>query len=126
MISIKTISLKSATYYLELAQENYYLDGGEQSGNWHGKGAAALGLKGRVTRAQFENLFHGYSPDGKTNQVQNAGKMGGDPKRVPGWDLTFSPTKSVSIIWEMAPEHERRANERAHAEAVQITLSIME
>ena len=126
MISIKKISPKGAEYYLELARENYYLDGGEPPGLWHGNRAAALGLKGRMTRAQFENLFHGYSPDGKTNQVQNAGKMGGDQKRVPGCDLTFSPYKSVSIIWEMTPEHERRAIERAHAEAVQITPSIIE
>ena len=126
MISIKKISHKTAENYLELARGNYYLGGGEPPGHWHGNGAAALGLKGRMTRAQFENLFHGHSPDGKTNQIQNAGKMVGDQKRVPGWYLTFSPPKSVSIIWEMTSEHERRAIERAHDEAVQITLSIME
>ena len=120
------MSIRSARYYLELAVEDYYLNGGEPPGQWHGKGAAALGLAGKVTREQFENLFYGYSPDGKTSLVQNAGQKFGYHERVPGWDLTFSPPKSVSVIWATAPEPIRRAIERAHAEAVKTSLDLME
>ena len=126
MLSIRKVSIKSANYYMELAREDYYLSGGEPPGQWHGEGAASLGLEGAVTSAQFENLFQGFSPDGKTALVQNAGQKGGYHERVPGWDLTFSPPKSVSVCWAMATDDVRRAIERAQDQAVRTALTFME
>lgn len=126
MLSLKKISIRSANYYLELAHEHYYIQGGEPPGEWHGEGAKALGLSGRVTGETFHNLFQGFSPDGTRSLVQNAGKKDGYHKRVPGWDLTFSPPKSVSVCWALAPEPMRKAIERVHEEAVRKTLALVE
>lgn len=126
MLSLEKISIRSAAYYVELAHEHYYLQGGEPPGEWHGDGAKALGLCGEVAGETFRNLFQGFSPDGTRPLVQNAGKKDGYHKRVPGWDLTFSPPKSVSVCWALAPEPMRKEIERVHDEAVRKTLAIVE
>ena len=48
MLSIDKISLKNINYYLELAREDYYLNGGEPPGQWHGKALRARLLIGFV------------------------------------------------------------------------------
>ncbi len=126
MLSLEKISIRSAAYYVELAHEHYYLQGGEPPGQWHGGGAKALGLSGQVAGETFHRLFQGFSPDGTRPLVQNAGKNDGYHRRVPGWDLTFSPPKSVSVCWALAPEPMRKEIERVHDEAVRKTLAIVE
>ncbi len=126
MLSLEKISIRAAAYYLELAHANYYIQGGEPPGEWQGAGAKALGLSGEVSGEAFQNLFKGFSPDGTRPLVQNAGKKAGYHKRVPGWDLTFSPPKSVSVCWALAPEPVRKKIERVHEEAVRMTLAMVE
>ena len=128
MLTIHKVSLRKVDYYLEMAREDYYLNGGEPPGQWHGKGAARLGLKGRVENDHFRNLFLGFSPDGEKALVQNAGKTRPDDyhQRCPGWDLTFSAPKSVSVLWSQSSPEVRRLIEAAHNEAVRVALSIME
>jgi conjugative relaxase-like TrwC/TraI family protein len=126
MLSILKTSIGSADYYLNLAREDYYLNGGEPPGQWHGKGAELMGLVGQVQAEHFQNLFAGFSPSGKVAFVQNAGQRSGYHKRVPGWDLTFSVPKSVSVCWALASADERRAIERAFEESVRTALSMME
>src|SRR5438876_1006009 len=48
-------------YYLELAREDYYLEGGEPPGNWFGSGADALGLKGVVQKNELRHLLNGFN-----------------------------------------------------------------
>ena len=93
MLSIAALSGGQGNYYLKLARDDYYLKGGEPPGRWLGEGASALGLTGQVQRAEFKNLLRGYSRDGETPLIQNAGK----PNHQSGWDLTFSVPKSVSV-----------------------------
>src|SRR3954470_22955950 len=45
---------------------------------------------------------------------------------VAGYDLTFSPVKSVSTLWAIAPPEVVAVIERAHADAVADTLSWLE
>ena len=45
---------------------------------------------------------------------------------VAGFDLTFSPVKSVSALWAVAPAHVAAAIERAHNAAVQDALAYLE
>lgn len=59
------------------------------------------------------NMLKGYSPDGQTALCQNPGE-----DHHPGWDLTFSPPKSVSIAWSNASDELRIEIESAHREAV--------
>src|SRR5436190_15176017 len=97
MLSIGPMSGGQSHYYTHLAREDYYLHGGEPPGHWHGRGAHQLQLSGQVTNDNLNLLFDGYSPDGHA-LVQNAGT----DKRRPGFDLTFSAPKSVSVLWAVA------------------------
>lgn len=118
----KPIKAGRENYYIERAQEKYYTESAEERGQWFGKGAKFLGLEGEVTTESFRNLFHGFSPDGQTPLVQNAGH----PNRCMGWDLTFSPPKSVSVLWALAPQEIRAEILRAHQRAVTQTLTQLE
>jgi len=92
MLSIGVLksSAQAGTYY---AQDDYYTKAGAaEPSQWDGKAAATLGLAGEVDRAQFEALLNGVLPNGVTL------KRGQDGKHQPGWDLTFSAPKSVSLL----------------------------
>lgn len=112
----------SVSYYEDLAAEDYYLNGGEPPGHWKGTLAAILGLDGIIQKAQFSYLMRGLSKNGKEKMVQNADSVG----RVPGYDNVFSPSKSVSVLWAAASKEDRALIERAHDEAVEQALLLLE
>lgn len=91
MLSIVQIR-GNGSYYTTVGRDDYYLSGGEPPGVWLGSGAVALGLVGKVNETAYRNLIDGFSPDGATPLVRNAGRE----NRRPGWDMTFSVPKSVS------------------------------
>ena len=63
MLSLSKISSASGCdYYLELAREDYYLEGGEPPGQWHGQGAARLGLAGMVAGEELTRLLAAIVP----------------------------------------------------------------
>jgi len=101
-------------YYLKLAREDYYLSGGEPPGMWHGSGATALGISGKVAPQKLRNLLSGFSPNGKQSLVQNAGS----DRRQSGWDCTFSAPKSVSVLWSQLERTEQKKLEASHRAAV--------
>ena len=121
MLSIGRLSAGDVTYYLDLAREDYYLNGGEPPGRWWGKGAEALGLAGDVDREELGKLFAGFSPRGEA-LVQNAGRA----SRCPAFDLTFSAPKSLSVVWSQADAETRRAVQEAHFEAVKAALAYLQ
>ena len=108
-------------YYLDLAREDYYLDGGEPPGKWWGDAALHLGLEDTVTAASLKSLLTGRGPAGEP-LVQNAGM----PGRRPGFDLTFSAPKSVSVLWSAAPERMRQAIQEAQQAAVTEALRFIQ
>ncbi|MFC0205312.1 MobF family relaxase [Novosphingobium soli] len=99
----------AASYF---AKDDYYT--GEHSAEataWGGKGAAAIGLSGEVSKEAFENLLNGKLPDGTlVNQTAN---------RTTGIDLTFSMPKSASVMAYIAGD--KRILE-AHMAAVKATM----
>jgi Ti-type conjugative transfer relaxase TraA len=121
MLSIGAMGNGQGTYYVGLAREDYYLEGGEPPGQWIGRGSEALGLRGEVAREEFLNLFAGVDAQG-VKLVQNAG----DPKRQPGWDLTFSAPKSVSTVWAIADSETRAAIQKALFVAAKSALKTIE
>ena len=130
MLSITDLKLGDEDYYLDLA-EDYYFGGTEPAGQWIGGGCQYLGLCGRVTRDTFKRVFRGFhpfdgggpdAPDQWIPLVQSAGK----PNHQPGWDLTFSPPKSVSTIWSQASEEMRKEIEQLHLEAIKYTVDFIE
>ena len=97
MLSTKIIkNVEEAAHYF-LGQENYYTEGNslaQEHSQWWGKGAAALGLSGPVDSKPFTALLQGHLPSGQ----QLGKKVDGEIIHRPGFDLTFSVPKSVSIL----------------------------
>ncbi|EPJ7046364.1 MobF family relaxase, partial [Klebsiella pneumoniae] len=89
-------SVKSAgsagNYYTD--KYNYYVIGSMDE-RWQGKGAEALGIDGKaVDKALFTELLKGKLPDGSDlTRIQD-----GANRHRPGYDLTFSAPKSVSVM----------------------------
>jgi conjugative relaxase-like TrwC/TraI family protein len=112
MLSVGTISSVSgaASYY---AADNYYTkDSEEAAGEWFGKGTEALDLKGDVDPQVFEAVLAGDLPNGEK-------LTGGAKEHRPGFDLTFSAPKSVSLV-ALVGKDERLV--KAHGDAVKATL----
>lgn len=111
-------------YYLHLAREDYYLAGGEPPGMWIGRGAEALGLTGKVEREALSGVLAGRGPGGirlGQAQVYSDGRA-----RQPGWDLTFSAPKSVSVLWSQSDGQVRAVIQDAQAHAVRESLKYLE
>lgn len=115
MLSISP-SAGSTEYY---GADNYYFDDGRASSQWFGKGAAILGLSGEVGRDDYDAMRRGHLPNGtKLGRVKD-----GEWKHLPGWDLTFSAPKSVSVMAEVVGD---RRLISSHDKAVQEALSWVE
>ncbi|UJD92312.1 conjugative transfer relaxase/helicase TraI (plasmid) [Rahnella aquatilis] len=90
MMSISAIA-GDAGYYS--SQDNYYVLGSLES-RWLGDGAENLGLSGQVLDAEMNAMKQGVLPDGSVlSRVEN-----GNETHRPGYDLTFSAPKSVSML----------------------------
>lgn len=113
-------SLKSAgqaaSYY---ESDDYYAEGGEAPSAWFGAAAQDLGLNGEVDRKTFARALEGKLPDG----AQLGTRRGGKTEHRPGWDVTLSAPKSVSIMAEVAGD--RRLN-GAHDRAAKVALGYIE
>lgn len=121
MLSVAPLA-QGPGYYLELANINYYAEGGEPLPTWHGTAAKEFGLSGTAERSHVERLCSGYHHETEKGLVRNAGT----PERNPGHDLTFSAPKSVSVAWAMADEALRKAIGIKHEEAVREALDFIE
>ncbi len=112
---LSVVPLKSAKgaadYYA--AAFNYYA-GDAQALRWLGKGAERLGLTGVVEKEQMLALLEGKLPNGKV--LQN--KKG---EHRPGFDMTFSAPKSVSILIGLGADPELEIfHDRAVEKAIQM------
>lgn len=121
MLSISGIdSPNQAVSYYE--KDDYYVAGGAGpggQGEWYGRGAGKLGLAGTVDREQFRATLEGKLPNG----VELGRWRDGERSHYPGWDLTFSAPKSVSLLVEIAGDERLR---EAHQEAVKAALDWLE
>ena len=128
MLSVHSIKAggggSAASYYEGLAREDYYNEGGEPPGVYLGRFADSLGLTGeQVQKGELTNLLTGHHPrTGEEISTQIHTKAG----HKPGWDLTFSAPKSVSVVWATASKEDREAISRAQARAVDKALAYVE
>src|ERR1035441_6020091 len=120
MLSIGRLGITSgAEYYLDKVANNvddYYLGRGEAPGRWVGRPATTLGLAGQVNPADLRNLLAGMSASGEALGLQV------QPGRRPGYDLTFSAPKGVSLLWAFGPGEVRDAISAGHDRAVGAVL----
>ena len=91
-----------------------------QASFWRGTAAEALGLGGHVRPKRFESVLAGFVPG---TDIRLGRMREGERVHRPGWDLTFSAPKSVSL--EALLTGDRRVI-RAHDEAVRATLDWVE
>jgi len=108
-----------AEYYLDKVANNvddYYLGRGEAPGQWIGATSAQFGLAGQVDAQALRNLLAGTSATGESLGMQLR------PERRPGYDLTFSAPKGISLLWAFGPDQVRDAISIAHDRAVSAVL----
>ncbi len=127
MMSAAAMGAGQGAYYSGLAREDYYLEGGEPPGQWHGRGAERLGLIGQIETETFKQVFAGFL--GGRKLVANAGHINPKTKEMshrPGWDLSFNAPKSVSVAWSQADQETAQEIRAAHHEAVLKALEYLE
>lgn len=115
-ISAISSSAQASSYY---EADDYYAGDGLSPSDWQGAGADALGLSGEVERDQFREMLDGKMPDGQQLATTRDGKV----QHRPGWDVTMSAPKSVSIMAEVAGD---RRLVGAHDRAVKSALVFAE
>jgi conjugative relaxase-like TrwC/TraI family protein len=110
------------------AQENYYTEQKEVTGQWRGELAREWGLVGDVAVEQFTRLAEGQDPKTGEQLIRHRlassyeNEDGTTVKSVAhraGWDATFQAPKSVSVTALVAgDERIRQAHQRAVAKAL--------
>jgi conjugative relaxase-like TrwC/TraI family protein len=99
MLTLAKLAPGSEGYYLDTVArgaEDYYVGRGEAPGTWMGRGADALNLRGVVEPEDLRQILSGTAPNGAV--------LGAANRTVPGFDLTFSVPKSVSVLAALRPK----------------------
>src|SRR5580658_6908336 len=126
---------QAQTYHKEEfanAQENYYSEGDQIRGEWHGKLAKEWGLQGEVREEHFGRLAHGQHPvtgeqlvrhQTAREYVNGRGETVSTMEHRAGWDATFSAPKSVSLTALVGGDDRVH---QAHRESVKVALGEIE
>jgi conjugative relaxase-like TrwC/TraI family protein len=125
MLSIGKLGRGQERYYLDKVAEgaeDYYSGETEAEGYWLGDGAEDLGLQGKVEPAQLVGMLTGNDPS--TGEPLGLRHVEGGA--VPGFDLTFSAPKSVSLAWALGGHPVAAEVKAAHAEAVKAGLDYLQ
>jgi hypothetical protein len=145
VISIRRISLGGGYRYLmesvaagDGAAERsnglarYYATSGTPPGVFFGAGLADLdGGNGvetgtGVTEAHLEVMLAGLADPVSGMSVVGARSVPGNAVPVAGFDLTFSPSKSVSVAWALADEGTKAVIYECHRRAVEFMIGYAE
>jgi conjugative relaxase-like TrwC/TraI family protein len=126
MLSIGKLGAGQERYYLDQVAEgaeDYYSGEGEAEGYWLGDGAADLGLQGKVEPEQLVAMLTGRNPaTGEPLGLRHVPGRG----PVPGFDLTFSAPKSVSLTWALGGHPAASEVAAAHRASVQAAINYMQ
>jgi conjugative relaxase-like TrwC/TraI family protein len=146
VLSVAKLTPGQERYYERSVAEgldDYYAGRGESPGVWTGRGANALGLEGMVQEGELGRLIRGFHPHSEEGlrahpkarriTIERIDPFSGDrtlevKKLAPvaGFDLVFSPPKSVSLLHALGDEDTRRAVNEAHLSAWQAALAYLE
>jgi conjugative relaxase-like TrwC/TraI family protein len=146
MLSISKLSPGQEAYYERSVADgidDYYAGRGESPGVWVGDGAAELELDGVVGEGELGRLIGGRHPLMSAELRRHAPKKQITVERidpatgelrleqktlspVAGYDLVFSPPKSVSLLHALGGEDVRHAVNQAHLAAWQAALAYLE
>ena len=92
-------------------------------GQWLGDAAAELGLSGEIEPDQLVAMLTGMNP--ATGEPLGLRAVPGRGP-VPGFDLTFSAPKSVSLTWALGGAKAAAEVKAAHQRSVEVALGYME
>jgi conjugative relaxase-like TrwC/TraI family protein len=122
MLSIGKLGVGQERYYTEKVAEgagDYYSGEGEAEGYWIGSAAADLGLAGKVDPEGLTAMLTGRHPtSGEPLGLRQLAGRG----PVPGFDLTFSAPRSVSLTWALGGEGAGAEVTAAHRASVAAAL----
>src|SRR5215210_5728101 len=146
VLSIAKLTPGQESYYERSVADgldDYYAGRGESPGVWTGRGAQQLELEGLVHEGELGRLIRGIHPPTEEHlrthpraRVITIERI--DPLTdersietkklapVAGFDLVFSPPKSVSLLHALGDEDTRRAVNQAHLSAWQAALTYLE
>ena len=123
MLSVGRVADSRAVYFFEEivlgGDDSYYTQAGEAPGEWLGTGSAKLGLQGPVEQEQVAAILAGHTPDGLL-------KLRATTVSRPGYDLTFSAPKSVSLAWSLGDPAQNERIASAHRAAVIESIRYLE
>jgi conjugative relaxase-like TrwC/TraI family protein len=126
MLSIGKLGAGQERYYLDKVAEgaeDYYSGEGEEQGQWLGDAASELGLSGEVEPDQLIAMLTGNHP--ATREPLGLRAVPGRGP-VPGFDLTFSAPKSVSLAWALGGSEVAAQVKAAHQRSVEAALDYMQ
>ncbi|MGH2796478.1 MAG: MobF family relaxase, partial [Thermoleophilaceae bacterium] len=146
MLSVSKLSPGQEAYYersVAAGIDDYYAGRGESPGVWVGRGAAELELDGVVDDGELGRLISGRHPLTSAELRRHPPKKHITVERidpatgerileqktlspVAGYDLVFSPPKSVSLLHALGGEEVRHAVDQAHLVAWQGALAYLE
>lgn len=121
-ISARKSVAAAVRYFRHMAEDEYYTGSSEEEADsdWDGRGAERLVLEGPVSKDDFEAALNGLDPRTGAPLTQFS------KSHAPGWDMTFSAPKSVSVMWALSSPKERAAIETAHRRAVHAATTHLE
>ncbi len=103
MLTIRAMSGGAGYAQRHLEHSDYYDEQRRVQGEWHGRGAELLGLRGEVTQEHFEAIREGLHPETgeflrPRHSADRAKEDGSEQSKGRSlYDLTFSAPKSISI-----------------------------
>jgi conjugative relaxase-like TrwC/TraI family protein len=125
VLSIGKLGRGQEGYYLQAVArgvEDYYLGSGEAPGRWIGGGCGGSGPDGRVGADALRAVLDARSPvDPQRSLISHR-----RPDRLPGYDLTFSAPKGVSLLFALGGPELMLEVRRAHDAAVAAALGYLE
>jgi conjugative relaxase-like TrwC/TraI family protein len=146
VLSVAKLSPGQEAYYersVAAGIDDYYAGRGESPGVWAGQAARELELEGVVGESELGRLISGRHPRTSAVLRSHAPKKRISVERidpatgeryveektlapVAGYDLVFSPPKSVSLLHALGNEQVRHAVDQAHLAAWQAALAYLE
>ncbi len=129
MMSQSKMAPLSWRYYAEEiggGREDCYATASEHAGRFLGRGAQALGIAGQeVSTEALERLF-GHGCDPRDGRPLGRSFSPEDERSVAGFALTFSPPKTVSVLWALGDAAVSSAVLFAHETAIGEALAFLE
>src|SRR5262245_36805750 len=146
VLSVSKLTPGQERYYersVAAGLDDYYAGRGESPGVWTGRGARELQLEGLVHEGELGRLIRGLHPHTEEQlrrhpkarliTIERIAPLTDDRSiatkklaPVAGFDLVFSPPKSVSLLHALGDEATRSAVNEAHLAAWQAALGYLE